>query len=170
VRDQGKQMLPAVVQDWLRRGDIERQLRSRPPGWRFTGVPTERLALYERDLRAAVGAARGAGAEIVLATHASRFIGAATLDEHQLNAWERYYPRAPGRVILDFEAAADQVTRRVASDSSVAVVDVAGALAGGGSALFADFSHFTDAGAARVAGAVAGVLTPRLCERARVVP
>ena len=38
VRDQGKQMLPAVMQNWLRRGDIERQLRSRPPGWRFAAT------------------------------------------------------------------------------------------------------------------------------------
>jgi hypothetical protein len=171
VREQAKQMLPAVAQDWLRRRDIGRQLRARPAGWRYTGVPAERVTLFERDLRGAVGAVRAVGAEPVLATHANRFLGARSLDERQLNAWERFYPRAPGRVIVAFDSAANEATRRVARDSAVAIADLARALAGGGPAVFADFSHFTDDGAARVAGTLSATVAEagraRLCAAPR---
>jgi hypothetical protein len=158
LRDQGKQLLPAALQSWLRRRDIERSRRSHPDDWRFTGVPDDRLGQFERDVRAAVGAIRASGARPVLATHTNRFVDAAEPDPHQLFAWERFYPRAPGAVIVAFDSAANEVTRRVARDSSVALADVERAIRGGDPALFADFSHFTDAGSARVAG----VLTPAI--------
>lgn len=158
LRTQAKQMLPAAVQSWLRSRDVERARQDRPAGWRFTGVPAERLAQYDADLRAAVGAARAAGARPVIATHANRFVGAPRVDRDQLLAWERFYPRATGDVILAFDSAASERAREIARDSAVAVADLERTVRGGAE-LFADFSHFTDAGAARVAGQLARTVT-----------
>ena len=158
LRTQAKQMLPVAVQSWLRGRDLQRARQNRPAGWRFTEVPAERLAQYDADLRAAVGAARAAGARPVIATHANRFVGAERVDRDQLLAWERFYPRATGAVILAFDSAASERAREIARDAAVAVADLERAVRGGAE-LFADFSHFTDAGAARVAGQLARTVT-----------
>jgi hypothetical protein len=56
----------------------------------------------------------------------------------------------------------------VAGDSAVALADVRAALAGC-PACFSDYAHFTDAGAARVAGVMAGAVE-RAARRRRPVP
>lgn len=154
LRTQGKQMLPSAAQSWLRQRDVERARSAHPATWRFSTVPSDRLAEYEAALRGAVGAARAAGARPVIATHANRFAGTARPDPDLLLAWERFYPRASGELIVAFDAAANERTRVVARDSAVALVDLERTVSGGPE-LFADFSHFTDAGAARVAGQLA---------------
>jgi hypothetical protein len=53
------------------------------------------------------------------------------------------------------------VTRQVAADSGVVFADVRAALAGCGDC-FADYAHFTDAGAARAAGTLAAAITDLL--------
>ncbi|HET7459455.1 MAG TPA: SGNH/GDSL hydrolase family protein [Gemmatimonadaceae bacterium] len=165
LRNQLKLVLPEFVQTWLRRRDIERQVRGNPPGWRFTSVPPDRLAQYERDLRATIGAIHGAGAEPVLLTHANAFMKPGPRDAAKLYQWARFYPRAEGEVIVAFDSVAREVTTAVARDSGVTVVDVAGALYGGGDRVFADFSHFTDYGAARVASVLSTALAPEVRRR-----
>ncbi|MBP2647196.1 MAG: hypothetical protein H6Q77_820, partial [Gemmatimonadetes bacterium] len=56
-----------------------------------------------------------------------------------------------------FDSVGAEVVRRVAADSGVALADVRAALSGC-VACFADYAHFTDEGAARVAGTVASAL------------
>lgn len=158
VRNQIKLLLPGPVQTWLRERETAGTLRSQPPGWRFEEIPADRLALFERDLRATVGAVRAIGATPVLATHANTFMRPGPLDRDMLISWEKFYPRAPGRVIVAFDSAAREVTLRVARDSGVTVADVARRMAAAPGETFADFVHFTDAGAAHVADA----LTPAL--------
>lgn len=165
LRNQIKQVLPDFVQTWLRRRDIERQLRDRGPGWRFTSVPADRLAQYDHDLRRTVGAIRAAGAEPVLLTHANAFMKPGPHDPARLYQWERFYPRASGETIVAFDSLARAVTLTAARDSAVRVVDVAGALFGGGDRVFADFSHFTDYGAARVASVLTSALAPDIRRR-----
>jgi hypothetical protein len=124
-------------------------------------MPQDRLELFESDLRAFVGAVRAIGAEPVLATHANRFVGASVSDSSLLSAWGRFYPRAEGVVILAFDSAGADVTRRVAADSGVVVADIRSALRGCGNC-FADYAHFTDAGAARAAGTLATAISDLL--------
>jgi hypothetical protein len=154
LRTQAKQILPEAAQSWLRARDVERARSSRPANWRFAEIPAERLAQYDSALRAAVGAVRATGARPVVATHANRFVGAARPDADALLAWERFYPRATGAVIVAFDAAANARARQVARDSGAVLADLERTVRGGPD-LFADFSHFTDAGAARVAGELA---------------
>ena len=60
------------------------------------GCRLDRLAAYEADLRAFVGAVRSIGAEPVLATHANLFVGGTVSDSSLLRAWERFYPAGRG--------------------------------------------------------------------------
>ena len=171
IRDQVKQLLPSPVQTWMRQRHLDLARAGRPADWRFTEIPADRVAQYERDLRRAVGAIRAAGAVPVLATHTNAFVGVREYDEDKLYAWERFYPRASGRLIVAFDSAANAVTARVARDSGAVLADVPRAVSGATPGLFADFSHFTDAGAARMAGVITSALVGSadapLCAAAR---
>jgi hypothetical protein len=158
IRIQLKALLPTVVQDRIRRRQIDAMLAQHPSGWRFNAVPTERLRRFESDLREAVGSIRAAGATPVLMTHANRFVGNGTSDGAALRAWEKFYPRASGATIVAFDSVARLTTVAVARDSGAVLVDLAPSLAKTRGSAFADFSHFTDSGAALVAGAVTGSL------------
>lgn len=160
LRNQLKEMLPTFIQTALRRRDVAKVVRARPAGWRFTVLPTERLELFERDLRRVVGTIRATGASPILATNTSAFLGDDPASQDMLYAWERFYPRATGPVILAFDSSARGVVREVARDSVTALADIADAVRG--SAAFADFSHFTDAGAASVAGILARTIVAEL--------
>jgi hypothetical protein len=117
------------------------------------------LAQYDRDLRAVIGTIRSVGAVPVVSTHGNAFMQPGFTDRHLLAAWEKFYPRATGAVIVAFDSAAKGVTLDAASDSAVAVVDIARRVsASSGAAVFSDFSHFTDEGAALVADALASAL------------
>jgi hypothetical protein len=172
ARDQTKVLIPNVVMDWMQRREAARYARNHPPGWRFTAVPRDRLRQYDRDIRALIGTIRAIGAIPLLATHANALMGPAQPDQHLLSAWEKFYPRATGEVIVAFDSAAREVTLSAAADSGVRAVDLQSILSGGGreQALFSDFSHFTDLGSAVVAAALARALTPQVaasvsCER-----
>ncbi len=159
VRDQVKAVLPEPVKTWMRRRETNTYVRAKPSGWRFTSIPSDRLAQYDRDLRAVIGTIRSVGAVPVVSTHANAFMQPGFTDRHLLAAWEKFYPRATGAVIVAFDSAAQGVTLDAASDSAVAVVDIARRVSvSSGAAVFSDFSHFTDEGAALVADALASAL------------
>jgi hypothetical protein len=156
IRTQIKSLLPAAVQDRMRRRQIDGMLAEHGPDWRFNTIPEERLARFEGDLRKVVGTIRASGATPVLLTHANRFFGSTNPDAGMMRAWEKFYPRASGATIVAFESAARLVTLKVARDSQAVLVDLAPALAGSSPAAFADYSHFTDHGAAVAATELAG--------------
>jgi hypothetical protein len=107
---------------------VRRQLAGHEPGWRYTEVPLDRLAAYEADLRTFIGAVRSIGASRCLQRTRTGFVGSTLADSALLDAWQRFYPRPEGQVILAFDSAGAEVTMRVASDSSVALADVRAAL------------------------------------------
>ena len=155
IANQPRVILPSVLAAWYRRRVTEQARETLPASDRFETVPPDRLAAFEADLRTVVGAVRAIGATPVLGTHANAFLRGAP-DPVRLASWERFYPRATGATLLAFETAAREVTVRVARDSAVTLADVAQGLAAAPSATaFADFSHFTDHGAALAAAAVA---------------
>lgn len=156
MRTQLKELLPEFVKTRLRQREIENHRRAGGPGWRFSEVPADRMDAYDSDLRALVGTIRQAGATPVIVTHANALMRPGPDSVHLMTAWEKFYPRASGRIIVAFDSSARDVTLRVAGDSAAAAVDLAGALTAGPLAgVFSDFSHFTDHGAARVAATVA---------------
>lgn len=158
VRTQLKTLLPDFVATWLRRRDTESSTRDKPAGWRFESVPADRMDQYRRNLSALVKTIRSVGATPVLATHANAFMRPGFDDRDLMYAWERFYPRATGPVIVAFDSVARGVTLDVASESKVLAVDVAAYLQRSSDDVFSDFVHFTDVGAARVAEALAPAL------------
>jgi len=155
LRDELKKVTPQPLLTWLRKRSAEAEQRQHPAGWRFTGVPRDRMTAYDSDLRALIGDIRALGAEPVLATHATAFERPRSDSAALLQAWERFYPRASGATIIRFDEAARATTIAAASDSAVIVADIAGMFAHTDGANFADFVHFTDAGSARVAQVLA---------------
>jgi len=161
LHDALKQVAPEWFLGWLHAREVAERARREPPGWRFTTVPPDRLAAYEADLRGLVGTIRALHATPVLVTHVNAFIDNRP-DAAWMAQWEEQYPRATGAALIAFDSTADDVTRRVARDSGVALVDLAG-LARRGlftpySESYADYAHFTDVGAERVAAAIAPVV------------
>jgi hypothetical protein len=167
VRTQVKSLLPMPVQDWLRQRQIQKVRRQHDKGWRFTTAPEDRLAAFDNDVRRTVGTIDSIGAVSVLMTHANRFVGLPLSDSPMLTAWEKFYPRATGRTIVAFDSLADLRTAAVAADSGTVFVDLARVLAHDPDA-FADFSHFTDRGAALIAKAASDAIwaaIPAHCSR-----
>lgn len=165
IRVQLKALLPDAVQDKLREREISAQLARRPAGWRFDSIPGDRLQLFEADLRHAVQTIRAVGATPVLVTHGNRFFASERRDPAALHLWEKFYPRAAGQTIVAFDSAARVTTLKVAAETQSNIVDLAPVLARTEGAAFADYSHFTDMGAALFAGSVTATLLPKRAER-----
>jgi hypothetical protein len=155
IRSRIRQALPASLTTWIREREIERAVAAHGPDWRFAVLPEDRLAAFDTDLRLLVGSAHHIGARLVLVTHANAFVAAEPADSEWRIAWERFYPRATASMLIAFDSAGAEVTRRIASDSAVALVDLRRISASTPGPLFADYAHFTDHGAAVAAGAVA---------------
>jgi len=158
AREQAKAMLPSWLMTWLRRRDIADAIAGEPPGWRFTSVPADRLAAYDRDLRHAIATVRAIGAVPIVMTHVNRFMAPGIRDSAELTTWGRFYPRATEQTVAAFDAAAVPVTVQAARESGAATVSLADAVRrqppGTGARLFGDYAHFSDAGSALVAGAL----------------
>jgi hypothetical protein len=169
IRTQFKSLLPTALQDRIRRHEISVMLDRHPRNWRFNSVPAERVKSFEADLRHAVGSIRAAGAIPVLMTHGNRFVGSGNSDGAALRMWEKFYPRASGQTIVAFDSAARLTTITVARDSQAVLVDLAPTLARSRGAAFADYSHFTDLGAALAAGTVSGSILDASGERLTTV-
>ncbi len=161
VRDQLKSMLPQVIQNRMKRADITRERARWPAESLFKSVPGDRLAAFDRDLRTFVGTLRKREIVPVLVTHANAFIGSPPASYDRLVSWARFYPRANAATLIEFDSAAAEVVRRVGADSSVTVVDAWLEFHGiRADSMFADFSHFTDAGAARMARLLRPAVAP----------
>jgi hypothetical protein len=150
LRQQLKRMTPAWLLTYSRERAIDDALADTAEGPPFADFPADRMALYERDLGRLISTIRAIGAEPVLVTHANWSMSGHP-DSAMLTAWRQNYPRASGSLILAFDSAGADATRRVAADSAVTLVDLAAAVRGHRGPVFADYAHFTDAGAAFVA-------------------
>ena len=152
LRAQVKSLTPGIVLTSLRRRSIEKEERQHPSGWKIRSVPEERVALFERDLRNAVGVMRQTGARVILLGHVNQTMFPDFNDTALLVAWEKQFPNTTGETLADFHRRAREISLRVARDSSVDLVDPTKALEGRWRQAFADFVHFTDLGAATIAG------------------
>jgi hypothetical protein len=162
LREQVKLLLPGPIATRLRARDIEESIRQHPAGWVLDAVPEDRVEAYDEDLRALVGAIRAIGAEPVLMSHVNVFSATERRDVKLLTAWRRFYPRASGDVLIEFDRRLRSVTCRIAADSGVALVDVEPLLASPRKQWFADYSHFNDQGAGLVGGLVAQAIEAQL--------
>jgi hypothetical protein len=132
--------------------------QGRPESWLFRHVPRDRLELFEAHLRKLILCIQHTGAWPIVATHANRFPEfLAPADQVHLVAWQVFYPRAEGGVLLEMERAANSVIRRVSSEFGAGLADVATAVPPSPQ-FFGDFAHFTDEGSAIVAARLLQVI------------
>lgn len=145
-RDVMKSFLPPGVQDALRSLQTKRAIADVRDDWLWREPPADRLALFETHMQAMLDAAVALDVKVALLTHANAFHRQAELDGSKLQAWQKFYPRAADDVLIEFDAAANAITRRLAAEYQVELIDMAEVVQGQ-PGLFADFSHFTDEGA-----------------------
>jgi lysophospholipase L1-like esterase len=125
-------------------------------------LPEENIARFRSDLEQLLDRIEEFGAKAVLVTHATRFGGRFPVEDHSLLvAWRRFYPMLAEEGFLDMERRMNQVLRDVAWQRGLILVDAAEKIEPG-PRTFVEFVHFTDAGAAQLAGLVAAGLEPLL--------
>ena len=132
---------------------------ARAPGGMFTAVPTERLDDYQRDLTQLVQEIKDSGARVLLVTHALRYRGGEPDLEERFDVVEErvYNPRASGRILSEFNTAANLRLQEVARAQAVPVIDLAAVLTGC-EECFGDLVHFSELGSARAAAVIEPVL------------
>jgi len=162
-RDVLKTFLPATLQDGIREFQTSQALDDAEAEQQnlWEQPPADRLALFEAHMRELIIAAKATNAKVAVATHANAFHKQDELNSSLLQAWQKFYPRAKDTVLIEFDARANQIVRTLARELDVEVVDIAEQVAGDPQD-FADFSHFTDTGAAKAAAALKSwALSPR---------
>ncbi len=152
-KDVLKTFLPAALQDAVREYQTSRARGDSSAQDMWAQPPADRLALFESHMRELIVAAKATNARVAVATHANAFHKQSEMNTSMLQAWQKFYPRAKDKVLIDFDARANQIVRKLASELGVDVVDIAERVAGDPQD-FADFSHFTDTGATKVAAAL----------------
>lgn len=164
VRNLSKQALPPVVQTTLRRREIEAAASRQAV---MDRVPEENVIRFRTDLAKLVTALRDNGVEPILVTHATVF-GSAVSDSTRdyLTAWRMFYPMLREEGFLDMERRMNDAIRELGRRERLVVIDVTGQIPPGRE-YFADFVHFTTAGAAVMAARVADGLLPVVGPRLR---
>jgi hypothetical protein len=145
-----KRVIPVGLQVAVREQSLSRTRADHPPDWIWRRVPTERVALFERQMRDVVVAIRDIGATPLLVTHTNRMLtrGApgTALDHQHLLGVNMYYPRASEAVLVGIDSAANEALRRIGDDLLAPVAEAMGGVPSD-SLHFPDYAHFTDRGA-----------------------
>jgi hypothetical protein len=146
---------PDFIQHWRVQRQLSEISAGRPRDWEFTSIPPDRLEQYRSDLDSLLTTVRSHGARAVLVAHPVR-VGAIVdaSDRPLLDALRTFTERAGSGVILAFDSAAANVVRDLGRRTATPVVDLPPVM-NGRRELFDDVVHYTDAGAAVVAGEVA---------------
>lgn len=148
VEQLSKKVLPPSIMTMWREHDIAKSVQGLTV---MDKVPDSNIHSFKTDLACAVRTAQQAGAKVVLATHATYF--GTTLreaDRPMMTAWRRFYPELKEEGFLDLERRTNAAIKALAQEMQVPLVDADQAIPPGPDN-FADFVHFTDAGAARMA-------------------
>ena len=124
-RDVMKSFLPLALQDYMRALQTQQAIESTREDWLWHQPPADRLAMFEAQMRTMLDAATALDARVALLTHANAFHRQVELDRSRLQAWRKFYPRAAGEVLIEFDRAANEITRRLAAEYQVALIDMA---------------------------------------------
>jgi N-acyl-D-amino-acid deacylase len=124
-RDVLKSFLPAKLQDWIREYQGSQMLGDSDASDMWTSPPADRLAIFTQQMRELIVTAKATGARVAVATHANAFHKQAELDASLLQSWQKFYPRAKDQVLIEFDAAANQIVRDLAKEYNVELIDIA---------------------------------------------
>jgi hypothetical protein len=149
--------MPASWQTQLKEAQIDRERRLYPDApWRE--VPPDRLLLFKRHIEEFVSDVTADRIQLLLVTHAIRLRGDwRSVDRDVMIGWIRFFPRASGECLREMESRANAFIREFGMRHAIPVADVAVSVAGTPEN-FADFAHFTDAGANAAAQTIGNAL------------
>jgi|ERR1035437_1471167 hypothetical protein len=150
-----KSLIPDVAVTAVREWQLDRERSAHPADWVWPSVPADRMAILKQHFERLVTCVQSAGVKMVLVTHTNRFVGAPvdTLGpdrRHLVNDMSQYWPEASKSVLVAIDSVANAVVRQVAAEHGVSVAEAEGRIPPT-SRYFADYDHFTDAGADRMA-------------------
>ncbi|HEV7993619.1 MAG TPA: SGNH/GDSL hydrolase family protein [Gemmatimonadaceae bacterium] len=159
VRTLLKSLLPTAVQTTLREREIAAEASQFPV---MQKLPEVNIVRYRDDVARLVAAARERGVQPVIVTHANA-VGQnpANVDRALLVSWRKFYPMLAEQGFVDMELRMNEALRQLAAEQHVTVIDAARIIPPD-PRYFADFVHFTDAGAELMAKTVASGLEPLL--------
>jgi lysophospholipase L1-like esterase len=121
--------------------------------------------MFRNDLVTVVEFFQTRGVPVLLATHAQRFGDRVSPgEEGWLVYWRSFYPELQEDGFLDLERRMNQAVRDVAREHGAVLVDAAPQVPPG-PRYFADFVHFTNEGAERMAALFAEKLAPLIKPR-----
>jgi len=155
AREVVKGLMPNAVVTEVRQMRLTARRSKHDDGWVWRTVPTDRMQVLQAHLDRLLASANAEGLQPVLVTHANRFAGAMAdtagpAGRILVNLMSLYYPQATPKVMIDFDSVANAVVRDRGAAHGTVVVDAARHIPSS-SAYFADFLHFTDAGADQMA-------------------
>jgi hypothetical protein len=172
AREVLKGLIPNVVVMQVRQMRLNSRRSEHDDSWVWQTVPTERVDLLRTHVDRLLASVTAEGLQPVLVTHANRFAAAmqdttGPARRHLVNLMSMYYPQATPRVLIGMDSAANAVLRERGPAAGAIVVDAEKHITAAPTH-FADFLHFTDAGANQMARLIVdGILrNPRLSARA----
>jgi lysophospholipase L1-like esterase len=149
-----KQALPGAVQTKLREFETERDIAKNHYNV-VDRIPDENVLYFQRDLSKLIAELRARGVEPVLVTHATAFgKQLSEADLALLSSWRVFYPMLKENGFLDMEQRLNDAIRQTADREGIALIDAANEMPSGRT-YFADFVHFTSAGAGVMASHLA---------------
>ena len=163
ARDVLKELVPVELLTTYREWRLARTLSAHPPEWMWDSVPQDRMAILAGHFERLLSGIRASSAEPVLLTHTNRFMGVRSPmtggdRRHLVNLMSRDYPRASAQVLVSVDSVANDVMRGIMRKHGAKVVEGEGRIPST-ARYFADYAHFTDAGAEAMATIVsAGLL------------
>ena len=150
-----KPLLPLKMTVAMKRLSIR---RAEAGGEVMDRLPEPMLGHFLADLSCTARVVESMGARPLLVTHATVFgPGFERGDGLMLTNWRSFYPELREDGFLDMERRAAEGVRALARARQLPLADASAQLPGG-TENFADFVHFTDAGAAHMARLVADTL------------
>lgn len=145
-----RRFIPGELQVAVRERGLDEVREAQGPDWLWREVPTDRIEHFATDLENLVRTVRQAGSRPVLVTHSNRFrqprAEMTADDERHMMAILRLHPRATPEVMAELDDVANEVIRELGSELAVPVIETEGRIPASAE-YFADYSHFTDAGA-----------------------
>jgi hypothetical protein len=150
-RDLVKSAIPLIALNGFHRFSIRMSERNTVPN---QVVPQAWLNAFEKDLNCVVKRIIVHGAVPHLMTHATYFgSDGSVINSALLTSWRSFYPSLTESAFIELEQKANAIVRKAALDNGLTVIPIDIQLSGGPEN-FADFVHFTDLGANKVANII----------------
>ncbi len=147
-----KSSLPERMQTWLRQREISAAAAEYPV---MDRVPEENVMRYRSDLANLVNALQSRGVEPILVTHANPFGEHPVQPDYDLlTSWRKFYPMLTDDGFIDMERRMNDAMRSLAAEKHIQLIDAAHEIPISRDN-FADFCHFTTAGASLMASRLA---------------